>query len=130
MLSAGAGYALNFNFFPNWDGSVRRMTVGVPLYINLPEAGAFRFSVGGTVGTLNNLLSMGVAVDMVNTTGDDGDPGTGALLGNFSKENVRFVFGINFNMGSGAPPDPVAQNALRKAGSPVSAKNPPNYMGW
>jgi hypothetical protein len=129
MLTAGAGYGLNWNLFPTWDGRYRRLTIGLPMYVNLPEAGAFRFSLGGTIGTLNNLLSMGVAVDMVNTTGEDGDSGTGALLGDFSKANIRFVFGLNFNLGSGGSPDPSYVASASKAGQPVASNPPPNYLG-
>lgn len=127
MLASGAGYSLNFNFFPNWDGGIRRLTLGVPFYITLPEAGTFVYRAGLTLGTLNNLLSFGAVVDLVSTGGEQG---SGALLGNFGKENVAFVFGVGFNIGGGNPPDPVAQKALAEAGYAPSNQRPPNYIGW
>jgi hypothetical protein len=125
MLNAGAGYSLNYNLFPTWDGGYRRLTIGVPFYVVIPETGQFAYRLGLTLGTLNNMLSMGAVLDMVRTDGQGG-PGTGALLGDISKQNLAFVFSFSLNMGSGGTPDPATQ----KAGASTTPKSAPGYVGW
>jgi len=122
MLASGAGYSFNFNLFPNQDGNVRALTLGVPFFVSLPDAGDFRFAVGATMGTFNNLISFGAAIDLVKTNGHD----TGALLGEFSKANVQLLFNIGFNIGSGGAPPVNAQ----KAGQAADRSKPPGYLSW
>ena len=129
MLAAGAGYSLNFNFAPTWDGKWRRFSVGVPFYVVIPEQGEFAYRAGLTLGTLNNLLSFGAVVDMVRTEGD-GEKGSGALLGNFSKQNLALVFSFGLNFGGGGSPDPSNVAAASKANQPVDTTPPPGYVGW
>ena len=128
MLNAGAGYALSWNMFPTWDGRWRRLTVSVPFYVAIPEQGEFAYRTGLTLGTLNNLLSMGAVLDMVRSEGE-GQKGTGALLGNVHKSNLSFVFSFGINFGSGGAPDPSYIASASKAGQPVATNSPPNYVG-
>jgi len=127
MLNAGAGYSLNYNLFPTWDGGYRRLTIGVPFYVAIPKTGEFAYRLGLTLGTLNNMLSMGAVLDMVRTDGNGG-PGTGVLLGDISKENLSFVFSFALNMGTGGAPTPTG--ASKVAGVETSHKNAPGYVGW
>ncbi len=126
MFNAGAGYSLNWNLFPTWDGGYRRLTIGLPIYVAIPETSSFAYRVGLTIGTLNNMLSFGAVLDMVRTDGNGG-PGTGALLGDISKENLSFVFSFGLNMGTGGTPTPVAGKATTVE---TSHGNAPGYVGW
>lgn len=125
LLSAGAGYSFNFNFFPNWDGSIRRFTLGIPLFVNIPAQSQFNLAAGLTAGAINNLLSAGAYVDLVSTESQ-----TGVLLGDFKKSNFGLLFSLGFNFGSGTPPAPETVNALQKAGMPVESKPPRGYLSW
>lgn len=133
MLNAGAGYALRLNFFRNWDERLSRMSLAIPFYVTLPEAGEFRYRTGLQLEALNGMLGFGGVVDMVNT--GDGRQATGALVGDFSKANLALVFSFGINFGSGTPPPPTAVTS--KAGEQTLAADriadnrpPPGFVGW
>jgi hypothetical protein len=133
LLDTGAGYALRFNFLRNWDERWSGLTVAVPFYVSLPEAGDFRYRMGIQLETLNGLIGFGGVVDMVNTMND-----TGALVGEFSKANVGLVFSFGLNFGGGNQPT-AAVAARKPAGDAVAGagttrvvdhRPPPGYVGW
>jgi hypothetical protein len=118
MLAAGAGYSM----IPTFDGTINRFTIGVPFFVSLPEQGDFAFRTGLTLGTFNNLISFGAAIDLVNTGND-----TGALVGSFHKQNVVLLFNVGFNIGGGTP----SPTGLMKAdGTPRPASPPPAYISF
>jgi len=102
LFPAGLGYTLNFNFLESADGRVRWFTLGYPVFLNAADEN-FQARLGLTVGTYNNLLAVGAAFDLVDTKRD-----TGAFMGDFGWENVRFLFSLNFNLGSGMAEPPPA----------------------
>lgn len=125
VLTVGAGYSFNFNFYPTQDGSIRKLTLSTPIFVSHEEGTDFRLSAGAAVGTLNNLFSVGAVIDLVKVAEMD----SGAFLCEVGKENVRIVLGLNFNLGSGAP-----EQGIRSAGILGSAakvgKPPPGYLSW
>jgi len=123
MLTAGAGYSFNFNFFPSLDGTIRHLTLGVPVFMQIPANGEFAYSLGVTLGTFNNLLSIGAVAELVDT-----DTDTGLLLGDFSRSNVRLVFSVGFNLGGGSQPTAARVAGMQKAGVPVDRSPPPAYL--
>lgn len=120
MLSAGAGYSFNLNYLPSADGAWRYMTIGVPVFLSVPS-GDLNLAAGLTLGTLNNLVAVGAAVDLARV--GDG-PDSGVLVGDVSKENLKVLVAFGFNFGSGSPPP----GARLVAAAP--AQPPPNYVSF
>jgi len=125
MLSAGAGYSFNWNLFPSAGGTVRHLTLGVPLFVQLPTNGEFVYSVGLTAGTFNNLLSVGVVAELVNT-----ESNTGALLGDWNRENLKLVFALGFNLGGGTQPSGAALSKAVASGRALDTTPPPGYISF
>jgi hypothetical protein len=124
MLSEGAGYSLNLNFFPDATGKWRWLTIGLPQFVKIPTNSEFSYAIGLTVGTMNNLLSIGAAVDLVDVDGVD----SGLLIGDFDEQNVSILFNIGFNFGSGGMS--TAMGKAAKAGQAIDYTPPPNYISW
>lgn len=129
FMDAGVGVAFMRNFFPTWDGSLRMLSVGVPLFVSAVDADNLRVAAGLTVGTFNNLVSVGVAFDVANIVDGPGD--TGAFVGDFGKENVRLLLSFGFNIGGGTP-TPAPSGASAALLSARASAPPPCYvrMPW
>lgn len=122
FLSEGAGYSFNANFAPSQDGKWRYFTIGLPIFMQVPQEDGLSFSAGLTFGTFNNLISAGVALDMA-----DLGPGeeSGLLVGKFTKENVALLVGFNLNFGSGSKPEGYQAKLGFGSSSPIP---PPGYF--
>lgn len=116
FLTEGAGYSFNFNFAPSADGRWRYLTLGIPVFMRVPADDQFAMSAGATIGTLNNLVSFGAAIDLA----DLGETQSGLFTGTVTKQNVALLIAFNINFGSGTQP-----SSASKVAAP--AKPPPNY---
>jgi len=130
MLAAGAGYSFNWNFLPNDSGSIRKLTVGVPVFARFQggDPSKFAFTTGVTVGTLNNLVALGFAADLADLT-YGGNP-KGLLTGDVSRENfmVLVAFGINLGMGQPSAATSVRAGLAEAIGGAPNRTPPPNYV--
>lgn len=127
FLEAGAGVVPMFNLAPSSDGRWRMVTFGLPQFINYEKG--FGWDAGITIGTLNNLLSFGVATVLVKTS-DDGSPAVGLFAGDgFSRENTYLVFSASLNFGGGSAGTPEMAAKIAAAREPVHSR-PPGYVGW
>ena len=119
-LAAGAGYSFNFNFLPNTKGDIRWLSLGVPVFLST-EDGLENVTVatGLTVGTFNNLFSLGVTYDLVKVEEGPGD--SGLFLGP-ETTNLSILVNVGFNFGSGTD---TKKHALPQS---QKAPPPPNYF--
>jgi hypothetical protein len=122
FLTEGAGYSFNFNMLPSDDGLWRRLTIGLPVFLQIPEQDNFSVSAGATIGTFNNLISIGCAIDLadLNPTGED----SGLFTGEFTKQNVAILMALNFNFGTGTATKVPSYVKFREA----EPTPPPNYI--
>jgi len=74
--------------------------------------------MGPHIGTYNDLLLAGVVFDMANL----GPNQSGALVGDFGKENIAIILGFSLNFGTGSEPTGLEKVALGRTEKP-----PPNY---
>lgn len=124
VLAAGAGVSINFNLAPTADGRWRMVTFGIPVFATYDKG--FGLDMGLTLGTLNNLVSFGIAAQMLKAD-DAGGPSTGLLAGDFSRENVYLLVGFGLNFGGGSIGTPEQQ---MKAGTAGNYGKPPGYVGF
>lgn len=123
-LNQGAGYSFNWNFAPTETGAVRMLTVGVPVFANFNggDPSTFSFAVGATLGTFNNLVSIGPAVRVINVA--PGREPDGVFANGFTREDVFMLVSFGLNLGGGTPA-PRSKLSLRAA-APESP--PPCYL--
>ena len=126
LLSAGAGVAPMFNLAPTQDGRWRMVTFALPMFVTYDEG--FGWDGGLTIGTLNNLLSFGVAATLIKAD-DSGGPTTGVFSGDgFTRENTFLIVSASLNFGGGGQGSPEQASKLASH-EPVHTR-PPGYVGW
>lgn len=129
FLAAGAGYSFNFNRMPNESGTVRMLTIAMPIFFNVTGNGeapaTTRFYAGLTIGTFNNLLSFGPALKLMEA--QEGAQPAGVFDSGLKKENVALLLSFSLNFGSGTP-----AGVVRRTGAMVVAPDkigpPPAYV--
>jgi hypothetical protein len=126
FLDAGAGISINRNFFPNDSGSVKQLTIALPILMNASggDAGNYVLTMGLTVGTLNNLFAFGGAVEVVNAV--EGLPPAG-LADGFQREDFAFIVSFGINLGGGKPASMARMAGAVGAGQASHLGPPPNY---
>lgn len=131
FFGAGAGVSFDRNFFPTMDGSLRMLTVGIPLFVSAVDTDHLNLAAGLTFGTFNNLIAVGVAVNLASVVDGPGDSGLFVDPGAFAKQDVKILFSFGFNIGGGSAP---ALNSAKASAFAMSASNdpPPCYvrMPW
>lgn len=121
VLAAGAGYSFNFNFAPGSDGTVRWFTIGIPLFLSIDGSKRLTFAAGLTVGTFNNLLSIGLSYNLFDVRGEGMEDG-GLAGGEEFPFPLAVLVNFGFNLGGGDPAPPSTPSA-----GPGEEVSPPNY---
>lgn len=123
MLNAGAGVSLNRNFLPSPDGTVKRLTLGVPIFASFTggDPSSFSLAAGATLGTYNNVIALGAALKFVDVA--PGRLPQGALVG-LDRTDVVVLISFGLNLGGGEP-RPIAKQSLKSALFGGSSQDPP-----
>lgn len=125
VLNAGAGVTLNRNFLPNADGSVKQLTLGLPIFASFTggDPSTFSLAAGATLGTFNNLVSLGAAVKFFDVA-----PGRlpAGLIDGLDRTDVIVLISFGLNLGGGEPRPLKA--GLFEALRPRDPSPPPGYV--
>ena len=119
FLAAGAGVFFAGNLAPTADGRWRMVTFAMPVFVNYQDG--FGLDAGLTIGTLNNLFSIGVAASLLKD---------GTAVGSvFTRENTYVLISASLNFGGGSPGLPADAAKLTSSGGSLYER-PPGYVGW
>jgi len=129
FLASGAGYSFNFNVLGSTSNAGKvcpcktaYLTIAIPVYVSYaPKDGALNVSTALTLGTANNLFSVGLGYGLIDTLNDRRS--YGLLIGRTDASLLFVTINVGFNFGGGSSPG--GGGSAIPAAAPAAGTPPP-----